>query len=137
MSAPHVWLRSVIEDATDVSAFPVEATGATMPPYVVYTRESTSRDLMVLSDAYAEQPSADYIGPVATFLVTIYADSYVQAWDIAGLVANAAHKVSATSGGLTLYSIVEDEKDGSAGYLDGREQPVYTVEQTIRIRFEE
>lgn len=136
MSAPHVWLRAQIEDATGVNAWPVEMTGSDMPPYVVYVRDQTVRE-QVLEETLGPVPAPQYVPNVAVFTVTIYADSYVQAWEIAGDVSGAIHNVSADESGLTIHEcIVIDEKDGMAGYLDGRESPTYTVEQTIQIRWE-
>lgn len=136
MSAPHVWLREQIEAATGVDAFPVEVTGTNLPPYVVYVRDQTTRE-MVLPDTLEPVPDAGLMPPVATFTLTIYADSYVQAWEIAGQITAAVHKVSADDSGLTIHeSVVLDEKDGMAGYLEGRDSPTYTVEQTVQIRWE-
>lgn len=136
MSAPHVWLREQIEAASGVDAFPVEVTGSNLPPYVVYVRDQTTRE-QILAEALGESPPVAYMPPVATFTVTIYADSYVQAWEIAGDITSAIHNVSADESGLTIHEcLVVDEKDGMAGYLEGRENPTYTVEQTITIRWE-
>lgn len=137
MSTPHVWLREQIEDATGVDAFPVEMTGSNLPPYVVYVRESTAREL-VLAETLDATPDPEFVPPVASFLITSYADSYVQAWEIAGQITDAIHKVSVEASGLTIHScLVTDERDGMAGYLEGRDSPTYTVEQTVEIRFEE
>lgn len=136
MSAPHVWLRERIEDATGVDAFPVEVTGSNLPPYVVYVRDQTTRE-QALAEALAAIPPEAYMPPVATFTVTIYADSYVQAWEIAGDISGSLHNVSEEASGLTIHEcLVVDEKDGMAGYLEGRESPTYTVEMTISIRWE-
>lgn len=137
MSAPHVWLREQIEEATDITAWPVEMTGNLAPPYVVYNREETVRDVaLTLETGINEQPAEDM--SAATFAVTVYADSYVQAWDIADLVAAAVHNVSGASGDAYIqHSKVVSQRDGVAGYLDGREQPTYTVELSVQILFEE
>lgn len=137
MSAPHVWLREQIEDATEITAWPVEMTGNLMPPYAVYVREETARDVaLTLADAINGPITEDL--SAATFSVTIYADSYVQAWDIAGQVAGAVHNVSGASGDAYIqHSKVTSQKDGITGYLEGREQPTYTVEISVVILFEE
>lgn len=136
MPGPHVWLKAAIEDAAGVTAWPVEMTGSGAPPYVVYAREGTARE-QVLPDTLEPDPAADYLAPLATFRVVTFADSYVQAWEIADSISAAVHKVTADQSGLTISSvIVADERDGDAGYLEGREQPTYTVEQTIEIRWE-
>ena len=125
-----------IEDATGVDAFPVEVTGSNLPPYVVYVRDQTTREQM-LPEALGAFPPEAYMPPVATFTVTIYADSYVQAWEIAEDITGSLHNVSEEASGLTIHEcLVVDERDGVAGYLEGRESPTYTVEQTITIRWE-
>jgi hypothetical protein len=138
MSAPHNWLKAAIEDATGsqgVTAWPVEMTGTGEPPYAIYTRTGTSREL-VLTDTLDESPSADECPPLATFSVVVYADSYVEAWEIADAIASAIHKFAGTAHGETIQeaSVIE-ERDGDAGFLEGREQPTYTVELTIQIRW--
>lgn len=137
MGAPHVWLKSAIEAAAaGVTAWPVEA-GEVAPPYVIYAREGTTRE-QLLADEFEALPSADVLAPVARFAVVIYADSYVQAWEISGAIAASIHKFSGSGSGQTIdHCLVLDERDGEAIYLDGREQPTYTVEQSVEIRFEE
>jgi hypothetical protein len=131
MGAPHVWLKSAIEAAAaGVLAYPVEMTGGGEPPYVIYVREATSRDSETL----------DVVGvsPAARFAVTVYADSYVEAWQIAGSIYGDLHNFQGTAEGEVIEScLVLDERDGDAGYLEGREQPTFTVEQTIEVRFQE
>lgn len=132
----HIWLREAIEDATGVDAYPVEMTGTGGPPYVVYARESTQREL-VLDDALDAAPQPDQVPAVARFQVVIFSDSYVQAWEIAGQITAAVHKFRGSGSGWTIHdAMVTDESDGDAGYLEGREQPTYTVEMTIDIRWE-
>jgi hypothetical protein len=143
MGSPHVWLKAVIEDATgsgsgyEVTAWPVEMTGAGDPPYVIYQRTSTVRELM-LPDALDDAPEIDSLPPVATFTVTVYADSYVEAWEIADAVTLAVHKFSGSAHGETIQTaIVTDVADGDSGFLEGREQPTFTVELTVEITYQE
>lgn len=137
MGSPHNWIRSAIEAASTINAYPVEMTGGGDPPYIIYTRESTTREPM-LSDGFSASPTTDVMPPTARFTVVIYADSYAQAWQIAGQIRAAVHRFSGSAHGETIYlSIVIDERDGDAGYLDGREQPTYTVEQTVEIAYAE
>lgn len=137
MGAPHVWLKAAIEAAaTGVTAWPVEA-GDVAPPYVIYGREGTTRE-QLLDDTFDAEPEPDEIPPVARFTVVIYADSYVQAWEISGSIAAAIHRFKGSAEGQTIdHCLVHDERDGEAIYLDGREQPTYTVEQSVEIRFQE
>lgn len=138
MGAPHVWLKSAIEAAASgVTAWPVDMTGGGEPPYVIYVREQTARE-MLLAETLDEDPAPGQLAPVARFSVTIYADSYVQAWDIAGQISSALHRFEGLGEGQIIEScIVTDERDGNSGFLEGREQPTFTVEQTIEVRFQE
>lgn len=138
MGAPHNFLRSAIEAAAPgVTAWPVEMTGGGEPPYVTYTREGTTRE-QLLDDTFDADPDPDELPPVARYTVVIYADSYVQAWEIAGQITAAIHRFKGSAAGQTIdHCLVLDERDGEAGFLDGREQPTYTVEQAVEIRFQE
>jgi hypothetical protein len=140
MGSPHVWLKAAIEDATGsdgVTAWPVEMTGGGEPPYVIYLREATERELL-LAETFDETPDLGDIPPLARFTLTIYCDSYVQAWEIAGQISAALHRFKGSADGETIDScLVIDERDGEAGFLEGREQPTFTVEQTVEIRFQE
>jgi hypothetical protein len=113
-------------------------TGVGEPPYVIYTREQTVRE-QLLDDAFSDTPDPDAMPPVARYTVVVYADSYVQAWDIAGAISAAIHRFAGgpdVAHGETIHQcLVVDERDGDAGYLEGREQPTYTVEQDVEIRF--
>lgn len=137
MGAPHVWLKEAIEDAASVTAWPVGMTGEGGPPFVIYAREATARE-QLLEDTFDATPETDAVPPVARFLVAIYADDYVQAWEIAGLVTAAIHKFAGTVDGNTIeHCRVLDERDGQPDYLDGRETPHYTVELSVEIRWVE
>lgn len=143
MGSPHVWLKAAIEDASgsgsgyEVTAWPVEMTGAGDPPYVIYNRTATVREL-ILPDALDETPFFDNLPPVATFTVTVFADSYVQAWEIADAITAAVHKFTGSAHGETIQTaLVTDVADGDSGFLEGREQPTFTVELTVEITYQE
>ena len=140
MGSPHVWLKAAIEDAVGsdgVTAWPVEMTGGGEPPYAVYTRTSTVRELL-LPDALDEIPASDALFPVATFQVVVFADSYVQAWEIADAITAAVHKFAGEAAGETIQTaLVTDVSDGDSGFLEGREQPTFTVELTVEITYQE
>jgi hypothetical protein len=136
MPAPHVWLKEAIENATSATAWPVGVTDpSSTPPFVIYAREATSRE-QVLADTFDDTPAADQINPVARFLVSVYADDYVAAWDLAGQITAAIHKFAGTVDGTTIeHCLVLDERDGQPDYLDGREVPTFTVELSVEIRW--
>ncbi len=137
MPTPHVWLKEAIEAATSCTVWPVGMTGTEAPPFVIYAREATTRE-QVLADTFDDNPAADQVPPVARFLVAIYADDYVQAWDLAGMVTSEIHKFAGTDSGTTIdHCLVLDERDGQPDYLEGRETPTYTVELSVEIRWHE
>lgn len=137
MGTPHVWLKEAIETATGHTVWPVGMTGTQSPPFLIYAREATSRE-QVLADTFDDIPLADAVPPVARFLVAVYADDYVSAWDIAGDITAAIHKYAGTASGTTIdHCLVLDERDGQPDYLEGRETPTYTVELSVEIRWVE
>lgn len=146
MGSPHNWLKAAIEDSLgsgsgsgeyELTAWPVEMTGGGEPPYVVYNRTATVRELM-LTDTLDAVPTVGSLPPVATFQVTVYADSYVQAWQIADAIVAAVHQFSGSAHGETIdRAFVTDVTDGDSGFLEGREQPTYTVELTVEITYQE
>lgn len=137
MSTPHIWLREQIESTTEIPTYPVEVTRVELPPYIVYVRDETQRDVALTLGDTLNSPIAEDLS-LGTFAVTIYADSYVQAWEIAGAISGALHNVSGGEGSTYIQqSRVASQRDGAAGYLEGRDQPTYTVEMTIQIWFEE
>jgi hypothetical protein len=137
MPTPHVWLKEAIEAATSETAWPVGMTGTEAPPFVIYAREATGRE-QVLADTFDDTPAADQINPVARFLVAVYCDDYVHAWDLAGQITAAIHKFTGTAHGTSIeHCMVLDERDGQPDYLEGRETPTYTVELSVEIRWDE
>lgn len=134
---PHVWLKEMIEAATDATVWPVGMTGKDEPPFVIYVREATDRE-QVLAETFDTTPETDQVPPVARYTVAIYADDYVEAWTISGQIVAAIHKYAGAAHGTTVVScLVVDEKDGQPDYLDGRETPTYTVEQSVQIRYQD
>lgn len=134
MPIPEKWIKGAIEDAVaDCQAWPVAMTGTGDPPYVVYFREGTTREL-VLDDTLDDTPGTNQLPPVATFRLDIYADSHVQAWEIAEAVGAALNRFKGPAGEITIdRCLLADERDGDAVRLEGREDPTYIVEQTYEI----
>lgn len=131
MAFPEKWLKGAIEAAVEAcQAWPVAMTGTGDPPYVVYVRESTARELVMSLGEEAAAATA----PIATFRLDIYADSHVQAWEIADAIGTALNGFKGPAADLTIEScLLRDERDGDAVRLDGREDPTYIVEQTYEI----
>lgn len=135
MPSPQVWLRSAIEAAASIQAHPIETPEGLAPPYVIYERTGTAREL-VLSDAFASPPTGSFTPPTATIGVSVFADDYVQVWDLADAITAAVHGFAGTHQGTKIEAaLVTDEKDSQPVYLDGRDTPTYVVEQTVEIRW--
>jgi hypothetical protein len=138
MSFPEKWLHPAIEAAADsVTAWPVAMTGDLNPPYIVYAREQTTREL-VLADTLDDEPIADEMPAVATFVIQILADSYLQAKEIAAAISAALHRFTGPADDLTIHwCLQDDERDTDAIFLEGREVPTYVIEQTYRVSWQE
>lgn len=129
MAIPEVWMKAAIEDACECLAYPVDAPEGAAPPYVTFARASTTREL-VLDDAVANV--------LGTFSVSIYADSYLQAKELADACREGLHNFSGIAEGVTIeLSELNDEVDGQPVYLDGRDRPTYSVDHTYAIRWVE
>jgi hypothetical protein len=136
MPTPHVWLKESIEAATSCTAWPVGMTGTQNPPFVIYAREGTTREL-TLDDALDDEPLPALVPPTARFLVAVYADDYVSAWALASLITAAIDRFRGTDHGTMIdHCLVLDERDGQPDYLEGRETPTYTVELSVEIRWD-
>lgn len=129
MPSPEKWIRSAIEDATDVPAYPLDVPESIAPPFVVYSRTDTIR----------ERQLDGLVGhPVGTFQVDIYADGFDAVKDLADAVRQALHNFNGETGGLTIETTdLTSERDGSPVYIEGREKPTYLVEHVYAIRWQE
>lgn len=132
MAYPEQWLKAAIEAATDCAAWPLDVPEGASLPYVTYARTGTSRE----GSLAAPLPVA--IPPVATFQVEIYAATYLQAKELADDVRQAIHNFNGTAEGVTiLYSSLAEERDGDPVFFDGQDKPVFFVEHTYTVRWEE
>ena len=135
MPSPQIWLRSAIEAAAAVQAYPIETPEGLAPPYVIFERTATARESL-LSDALASPAGGSELPPTANVTVLVFADDYVEVWNLSASIVAALHGFSGVhQGTLIESSIVTDEKDQSPVYLDGRDTPTYVVEQTVEIRW--
>lgn len=136
---PEKWLHPAIEAAVDsaVKAWPVAMTGDSDPPYVIYAREQTTREL-VLADDLSGTPEPGAMPPVSVFRLEILADSYLQCKEIAASITEALHRFTGSGGGVTIdWCLQEDERDSEAVFLEGREVPTYIIEQSYRVSWSE
>lgn len=135
MAIPQKWLYAAIEEAAGCQAYPVEAPDLASPPYVIFTRSNTSREL-VLNDTLDASPEPDTFGPVGTFTLQIFVDGYLAAWTIADAIRAALHKFSGTANEVEIEScLLVEEADDSPIFYDGRDAPTYVINQTYQIRW--
>jgi Protein of unknown function (DUF3168) len=129
MASPETYLRAAIEAATSVDAYPLAAPAAAAPPFVVYRRDSTTR----------ERQLDTVVGtPAGAFSVEIYCDSYSGGKDLADQIRESIDNFSGSVDGLTIESVsISEESDAEPTYLDGRDSPTYSVLQSYLIVWQE
>jgi hypothetical protein len=137
MANPQKWLYAAIEAAAGCQAYPVEAPDLAAPPYVIFTRSATTREL-VLADTLTAEPAADTMPPVATFDLQVYADGYLAAWTVADAIRSALHKFAGTAHEVEIEScLLSDESDDQPVFYDGRDTPTYVIAQSYQVRWYE
>jgi hypothetical protein len=135
MAVPQKWFYAAVEAAAGCEAHPLGVPEGVAPPFVVYGRSATTREL-VLSDTLQEEPAADVLPPVGTFQVQIYADGYLAAWEIADAIRAALHKFAGTVDGIEIEAcLLAEEADGDPVFLEGRDKPTYVVDQVYTVRW--
>lgn len=129
MASPEAWLWGAIEAAVDCDCYPLLAPDNLEPPYVVFTRSSTSRAATMIGAESA---------PVGTFMVEIYSDGYKAGKDIADQVREALNNFTGAAAGVTILdTTLADESDGDPEFLEGRDKPTYVIEQQYLITWQE
>lgn len=125
MAYPEPWIRSALEDECECSAYPVDAPEGAQPPYSTFVREGTTRE-------------AAAVAVSGEFRITIYADSYLEAKQLADAARAGLHNFSGQAGETTIDGAwIVDEVDGQPVYLDGRDKATYSVEQVLRVFWQE
>jgi hypothetical protein len=129
MAFPEKWLRSRLDSATTAGIHPVLAPLNAATPLVVYRRNGTRR----------ERTLAGNVGrPVATFSVSIVADTYSQAKQIADDIRLAVDNFTGQSEGVTIVNVaLASESDNMERPLEGQSKPLYRVDQVYEVRYHE
>ena len=129
MASPEAWIRATIEAESSVDAYPMVVPEGTVPPFVIYSRSSTTRERAM---------DGTLGGPAGQFDVDIYCDSYSAGKDLAALVLDALIDFEGTANGVTIFSSdISDEADGQPVFLDGRDVPTYVISQSYLIQWQE
>lgn len=128
-SSPEEWLHNAAETA-GIDVYPVTSPDKKEPPFAVFARESTDRDVD-LEDGTT--------GAVAgEFSVEIYSDGYLAGKALADAVRAAVNNFTGTAHGATIDRVhLTDERDGPPVQFDGRSATTYVVEQTYQIFWNE
>lgn len=129
MSFPEKWLLSGIKAATNAGVHPVLASQNADYPLVVYRRSSTTRERGL---------TGQFGMPVAVFSVSIVAESYSQVKGIADDIRVALDNFTGeASGAKIVLSSLVSESDGMERPRDGQSKPLYRVDHTYEVRFQE
>ena len=67
MASPEAWIRATIEAESSVDAYPMVVPEGTVPPFIIYSRSSTTRERAM---------DGTLGGPAGQFAIEIYCDSY-------------------------------------------------------------
>ena len=118
MAFPEQWAKGAIEAASGCQAFPLIAPEAYPLPYIVYGRNSTARESIMVG------PRAVMVAPAATFQVEIYAATYTEAKTLADFVRQALHNFNGQAYGLTIRQcLLVEERDADPVFFDGQDKP--------------
>lgn len=129
---PQVWLREAIEAAIGRPVHPLDATGEE-PPYAVYNRTATVRDL-VLDDQLGDPAGGSVVPPQAGVTVEVFANDYLEAWRLSAAIVRAVHGYR---GGVIDSCVVVDEKDSDPVFVGSEATPTFVVELTLELRYVE
>lgn len=129
MAFPEKWLRSRLDSATTAGIHPILAPQNAAFPLVVYRRTGTRRDRGLRGNVGA---------PVATFSVSIVAESYTQVKDISDSIRNSVDNFTGSSMGVTIdNTALVSESDNMERPYEGQAKPLYRVDQVYEVRFHE
>jgi hypothetical protein len=129
MPAPETWLRNAITQATTAGVHPVLAPQNAPFPLVVYRRSATRRERGL---------TGNFGVPVATFSVSIVAQSYSEVKDIADAVRLKADNFTGEFSGVKIITTaLASESDNMERPPDGQAKPLYRVDQVYEVRFQE
>lgn len=129
MASPEKWLRNRLDAATTAGVHPVLAPQNAPFPLVVYRRTGTRRDRDLLGNVGR---------PVATFSVSIVAETYSQSKDIADAVRLTVDNFTGEFSGVKIVSTaLVSEADNMERPPEGQAKPLYRVDQVYEVRFQE
>lgn len=129
MAFPEKWLRSRLDAATTAGIHPVLAPLNAPFPLVVYRRSGTRRERALVGNVGR---------PVASFSVSIVAETYSQAKEIADAIRLSVDNFTGESEGVTIVNVaLASEADNMERPPEGQSKPLYRVDQIYEVRFHE
>jgi hypothetical protein len=133
MALPEKWLRARIDAATSTTnvygVHPVLAPQNAPFPVVVYRRTGTRRERDMIGNVGR---------PIATFSVSMVAESYNQVKDIADSIRLSVDNFTGTHPSVTIVNVsLVSESDNMERPYEGQAKPLYRVDQVYEVRFHE
>ncbi len=129
MAYPEKWLRSKLDEATTAGVHPILAPQNAPFPLVVYRRTGTRRERDMIGNVGR---------PIATFSVSVVAETYSEAKDIAESVRLKIDNFTGNYSGLTIvFTSLVSEADNMERPAEGQAKPLYRVDQVYEVRFYE
>lgn len=123
------WLSAQLVIANPAVAFPMIAPQGQPLPIVIYRRTRTTRERHLTSGAGM---------PVASFDISVYANTYAAAKEIASDIKTQIDNFTGTASGVTVNRCsIEDESDGFEPPADGNSKAVYIVSMSFEVCFTE
>jgi hypothetical protein len=129
MAFPEKWLKARLDAATTAGIHPILAPQNAPFPLVVYRRTGTRRDRSLRGNVGR---------PVATFAVSIVAESYGQVKEISDSIRLSVDNFTGSAFGLTIdNTALVSESDNMERPYEGQAKPLYRVDQVYEVRFYE
>lgn len=128
MNYPEAWLKSAVESAAGLPAWPVAVPEGAAVPFACYRRTQTDRE--------RHMAGAACMPPMAVFEVELYAEGYTQAKDLAERVRLKVDTFKGEASGLIIERVdLMDERDGDPVFFDGHDKPTYMVLMIFHVRW--
>jgi hypothetical protein len=118
-----------LDEATTAGIHPILAPQNAPFPLVVYRRTGTRRERDMIGNVGR---------PIATFSVSVVAETYSEAKDIAESVRLKIDNFTGNYSGLTIvFTSLVSEADNMERPAEGQAKPLYRVDQVYEVRFYE
>lgn len=125
-SNPCKWIHATLT-AAGIKAYPRDAGSEPSMPYAIYSQSSRT-PLVTLGPQPAALPFSTDVS------ITVWADSYAGAWEVARTARKALHGWQGIHEDVEIiHCLLQSEADGATDYENGEDKPTYSVEQTYLV----